>query len=464
MKNEAEKINQQSANGISRYLSICVAAILSVLLVLPTNTIFADESNKYGVLIKVNGQLDGDAFARTNAVVKSVNGNVLAIELRKENYAALSAIKGVCAVQLDAIYNRSYNAVNAAALKAKYAGANIIVGILDNTGMLNLNAITGLKKVESKANVGFISYISNNKNSVVIMRNLKGGESNLIQSLTYMKQYAATVGKPLVIEMLLNGDEMANPLFVQVCQRMADAGIQFIGPNVEQHIINNNAPIQLAFTMYSTKTGRITDRSAYWAINEIMGQELMLLGSDNKTCSIQFNTESGFEKIFLSNASNDAVMVSAISADGSVHYYTIENKQTALIPRNLFNGLPVLEDGTEGVFPYLSKPALFNGTGNNNRMIALNNDVQNIDLPSTQMGLSLSQKESGFLQMQLENIAQNLVIEIKNKMGKVVYLNNPEHDIESLQAKIDLSDGTAGLYFLELTSPEFHRTFALLMD
>jgi hypothetical protein len=195
-----------------------------------------------------------------------------------------------------------------------------------------------------------------------------------------------------------------------------------------------------------------------------MDQELMLMGSDEQNCSFSFNTEAGFEKVHVSNASDDVVMVTAISEDGLVHYYNVENKETALIPRTLFNGLPVLEDGIAGIFPYLSKKAMFNGADNDNRMVALSTEDRVLELNFSDMGLSVSGNGSEILGMRLENIERNLIIEITDRNGEVVYLNNPDRDIQSIEAEIDLSDGADGLYFLNLTSPQFQQTFALLMD
>jgi len=418
----------------------------------------------HGALIKVNSKLDGGSFAKMNATVKSAHGNVLAIDIAKSKYAELNSVGGVCAVQLDHFDNSVNSSFNNGTSVSKYAGAKVVVGILDNSGMLSLSSVALLQKVETQANVGFISYVSTDPNSTVIMRNLKGGESNLVQALSYMQEYAKTVDKPLVIEMVLDGDEMKNPLFVQVCQRMADAGIQFLGSGVDMGMMTKNSGIQLAFTMYNTKTGQITDQSSYWAVNEIMDQELMLQGSDKQNCAINFNTESGFEKIFLSNSSDDVVMVTAISQDGLVHYYHVENKETALIPRTLFNGMPVLEDGITGIYPYLTKKAMFTGVENDNQMVTLDTETKNLQLASSNMELCVSEQEAGFLGIQLDEVAEGLQIEIKDKNGSVVYMNHPDHEIQSLHAKIDLSDGADGLYFLDLTSPQFHQTFALLMD
>jgi hypothetical protein len=94
-----------------------------------------------------------------------------------------------------------------------------VIGILDNSGILHANEISTLQKVEYRSNVGFISYQSDDPNSTVIMRNIIGGESNLVHALAYMQQYANTVEKPLIIEMALTGEELQNPLFIQVCQK-----------------------------------------------------------------------------------------------------------------------------------------------------------------------------------------------------------------------------------------------------
>jgi hypothetical protein len=66
--------------------------------------------------------------------------------------------------------------------------------------------------------------------------------------------------------------------------------------------------------------------------------------------------------------------------------------------------------------------------------------------------------------MSLENVSSNLCIEIKDETGAMVYRNQPDEDIQSIRTRIDLSGGMEGLYFLDLTSPEFHQTFALLMN
>lgn len=450
---------------ISRVLLIGAIILYSVSLVLLANLAMANETNNvYGALIKVNNQLDGDAFDDVKPMVKSVHGNVLAVDVLDANYVNLNKVNGVCASQLDFSQTNVPADLNVGSAKAKYAGADVVVGILNNSGILQAKDISTLQKVEYNSNVGFISYQSDDPNSTVIMRNIIGGESNLVHALAYMQEYANTVEKPLIIEMVLNGEELQNPLFIQVCQKIADAGVQFIGTDLGMGYVNAKAPVQLAFSMFNATTGQMTDVSDFWAINEVKEQEIMLLGSDDKTCNVHFQTESGFEKVYMSNSSNDIVMVTALTASGEVNYYHVTNKETALIPRELMNGTPVLEDGLKSVYPYHTKMAMFNGAKSKNQIVALKNTNKAIELTDTDMALSVGSPAPQTLSMSLVNLSSELKIQIMDENGEVVYRNQPDSETQSLSTKIDLSDGAEGLYFLDLTSPQFHQTFALLMD
>jgi hypothetical protein len=80
------------------------------------------------------------------------------------------------------------------------------------------------------------------------------------------------------------------------------------------------------------------------------------------------------------------------------------------------------------------------------------------------MSLSVGSPVSRTLAMTLKNLDSNLTIEIKDASGKTVYRNQPDEGTQSISTKIDLSDGAEGLYFLDLTSPLSHQTFALKMD
>ena len=451
---------------LSRVLLIGAIVVYSLALVLLANLALAVESKEtYGALIKVNNRLDGNAFADVNATVKSVHGNVLSINISSTNYVKLKAVEGVCSAQLDNL-GKSKSTIAAASYKAKFAGADVVVGILDNSGILTADGIAQMMKVESEANVGFISYLSDDPSSTVIMRNLKGGESNLVQALAYMQEYAKTVNKPLVIEMVVGGKEMENQLFVQVCQKVAESGVQFLGESEAVYgNVTSKGPVQLAFSMFNAKTGQITDQSDFWAISEVKEQQIMLLGSDNNTCGIFFQAESAFEKVFMSNSSDDIVVVTALTANGEVSYYHVINKETALIARELMNRVPVLEDGLAGIYPYYSKRAMSTEGAAKNQFVALSTENQNVVLSAkSEMALTVGSPSSGTLAMSLSNLDEQVKIQIRNKNGETVYKNHPDSETQSIQAKINLSEGAEGLYFLDLMSPEFHQSFALMMN
>jgi len=450
-------------DSTSRVLLVVAVILYSASLILLANLALAGEKGKIGALIKVNNQLDGDAFEALNAKVKSFAGNVLAIDIPETSLASIGTVKGICASNLD--HSRSNElGFDASATKAKYAGAGVVIGILDNNGVLSASAHSNLQKMEVGSNVGFISYVSDDPNSTVIMRNIKGGESNLIQALLYMEEYAKTVEKPLVIELKVGAEEMSNALFVQVCQKFAETGVQFLGCDISRGI-SSEAPIQLAFSMFNSETGQITDQSDFWAIQEVKEQKIMLMGSDKQTCTVHFQTESGYDKIYLSSTSSDLVMVTTISADGSVNYYHVENKETALIPRKLINGTPILEDGLAGIYPYHSKGILYNGAVASKQFVTVKHTLEHVQLNSNNgMAMKIGSPSYRTLAMSLENVSSNLCIEIKDETGAMVYRNQPDEDIQSIRTRIDLSGGMEGLYFLDLRSPEFHQTFALMMN
>ena len=455
---------QAGKDNTSRVLLIAAVVLYSASLILLANLALADTSSKMGALIKVNNKLDGTAFAQLEADVKSISGNVLAVDVPQTSMARVSSVKGVCASHIDLTRATSIS-MNPEAEQAKYAGTGVVVGILNNMGVLDAASVADMKKVEKESNVGFLSYVSNTPGSTVIMRNLKNGESNLIQALLYMNQYAQTVERPLIIQMNIGNEEMNNPLFVQVCQKFADAGVQFLGSDVRSGCISSKAPLQLAFSMFDAKTGEIKDQSDFWAIEEVKDQRIMMLGSDNKHCMVHFKTESGFNKVYMSNESEDIVMVTSISADGNVNYYHIENKESALIPRELANGTPMLENGLGGIYPYHSKGALFNGAVSDKQFVALGSGEKQVALESESgMEMSVGSPNGETLAMSLDKLSADLSIEIKDETGATVYRNQPDEETQSISTRIDLSSGVGGLYFLDLTSPEFHQTFALLID
>lgn len=470
MKKEVFKSGQESqwikvsSDKVSKALLISAVLLYSISLVLLANLALAGERESVGALIKVNHQLTDEAYGKLNGNVKSVHGNILSMDISLNAETDPSKLQGVYDVQIDHAVKRAKASIDNQSMVEKFEGATVVVGVLDNHGNLNAQSMVELQKLERNSNVGFVSYISDQPGSTVIMRNLIGGESNLLQSLNYMHQYAQTVGKPLVIEASLSGDELSNPLFVQVCQKMADAGVQFLEGDITG-FVPQSIGTQYAFSTYDLNTGQLIDQSDYWTIEEMAGQKMMLLGSDQKTCTIDFVTESGFGKMMVANKSDDLVLATAITTKGTVHYFNIENKNCALIARDLFNGTPILEDGFNGILPFLTQGVLFNKDVGGNQMVALSGASNAIDLETgSDMGVQVGSSSHGTLNMEVTDFEENLVIEIKDRNGDLVYRNKPKEGTKSLTTKIDLSDGVDGLYFLDLTSPKCQQTFALLMD
>lgn len=469
MKKQSSK-QQQTSNllsagqdRISRALLVAAIVLYSVSLVLLANLAWAESANSTGVLVKVNNRLDGNAFAELDADVKTVSGNILSMNVPTHLLSQLSQVEGICSSHADNRSDRTIELDNAAIANRSENG--VVIGILNNLGTLNQNAFSALKKIERGSNVGFVSYVSTDPTSTVIMHNLFAGESNLVQALVYMQEYARTVEKPLVIELNVEASAMQNPLFVQVCQKFAENGVSFHGADISFADARSTTPIQLAFSTYCSRTGKVIDRSDFWAIEEVKDQQIMLLGSDDKTCSIFFQTEAGFDKTYVSNSSEDMVMLTAITADGSVYYYAVENKETALIPRLLPNGVPVLEDGLSGIFPHSAKGAIFQDGLAKNQFVTLSEHADAVSVNTTNnVKMQVSKPEDGTLAMHLDNLCPSLQIEITDERGAPIYRSKPDSDTKSIRTRIDLSEGVGGLYFLDLTSPEFQQTFALRME
>ena len=148
MKMSDQASKQQAANdSTSRVLLIAAVLLYSVSLILLANLAMADVTTKMGALIKVNNQLDGNAFADLEADVKTVSGNVLAIDLPKKSLAHMPKVKGVCASHLD--HQRTeYVTVDGKSEQQKYAGIGVVVGILDNMGTLSPESVLQMKKIE----------------------------------------------------------------------------------------------------------------------------------------------------------------------------------------------------------------------------------------------------------------------------------------------------------------------------
>jgi len=442
------------SDSFSRVLLIGAVVVYSITLILLANLALADGST--GALIKVNHRLNGDAFAKLNIEVHSVHGNILAVNGSRAMVDASASVAGVCQLRVD---NASAaTSASMANIGDKYAGAHVVVGVLSGADASQIDH-GAFAKIERNRNIGFISFLDHDPNSTVVIRNLKGGESEQLTALAYFIEYAQTVGAPLVIEMMDNELALSNPLFVQACQQHAEAGVQFLGgANIGSIKLAHSAQ-QLSFAMYNRQSGQVSDASDFWALSDLEGIETQLLGSDGNTGS--FRVQNG--QMFLNNSSSDLVLVKLIDAEGNLHYFHIGSKHTHFAPVTLLNGLPALV-GQQQFYPFHSKGAIFNSVPVQNQFLAMNAQTEIVGGKADPMKLKVENGTNGRLQMSLSELQSGLNIEIRDMTGCVIYRNQPKEDVRSLTASIDLSAGVSGPYFLDLTSQQFHRSFALLMD
>ncbi len=450
-------------DATSRILLIAIVVLYSLALVLLANLALARGAAAYvGALIKVNSGWEHN-LASLN--VKSAHGNVLAVALKPSDEMVMRQSKGIHGLQMDH-RPATASADRNDALLAAYAYTGVVIGVLDNTGNMSPNDLAGLMKIDADANIGFASYRSQEPGSTVIMRNLETGESNLLQALAYMSTYAQTVGLPLVVELLLSENAQCNLLFVQACQSMAEGGIQFIGrASVQPGQRVSNAPVQVAFSLIDTETGTVAQRTDFWGLNEMRHGTLKLTGTDGHACQILFDGDNGFDKVFLNNGSANEVMVTALTADGDVHYYRVARKETALIPRVLQNGLPVLEDGSASIYPFHTKPALFNQGTTRNQFVQLSHHMQPVTMAYEKgTTMEVASPTRGTLSMTVTDLHMPLSIELRDTHGKVVYKNRPDAGTKRITARIDLSEGQDGLYFLDLRSGNDYRSLALMVE
>jgi hypothetical protein len=438
----------------SRVLLIGAILVYSITLLLLANLALA--TNSTGALIKVNHRLNGDAFSATGIAVRSVHGNILAVNGTPMTIAGLATIQGVCSVRSDNKTTHSEGSVHHIA--QKYAGAQVVVGILSGADAATVSH-SAFAKIERAQNIGFISFVGQQPGSTVIIRNLAGGESEQLTALAYFIEYARTVGAPLVIEMMDNDAALSNPLFVQACQQHAESGVQFLGSNSSGAIRLSQSAQQLSFAMYNSQTGQVSDASDFWSLSELEGIETQLLGSDGNIGSFKVHNA----QMEVINGSSDIVLVKLIDAEGNLHYFHIGSDQTSFSPVTLINGLPALV-GEQRFYPYHSKGAIFNASPVQDRFLALNVQTEIADGRSQPMRLKVENGSNGRLQMSLSEVQSGLNIEIRDMTGCVIYRNRPKEDVKSLQASIDLSAAAGGPYFLDLYSQQFHRSFALLMD
>jgi len=417
-----------------------------------------------GGLVKVSSDLHGERFAQIGLTVKAMVGNMLAVELPSSAMDQLGQIKGIRSVMFD-LSGPAAGSSDLRAIVQQYSGAGAVIGILDNQTRVSPSDRRSLQKLDAENGVGFISYLSDDPSSTVIIRNLGNGESDLVQALAFMQQYARTVNRPLVVDMRLQSSAMANPLFLQTCQNLAADGIHFM-TNGSSHAMNVSLDArQFSVALFNPFSGQLTDHMPFWAGHEAAGQEMMLAGSDGEPCSFRFSGNKDLESIHVENRSEDIVLLQMIDLDGTVHSYHVRQSNALLSPRVLVSGLVIMDDGKDGVIPFQSKSPAATGGKEVASLPTLSDGHHHVvNLMDGKGNLTL-QKESGRkLLLQLSGLQSGTGFELTDQLGNVVYRNALHPQANSVETRIDLSTETCGLYFLRVYSPAGSRTFAVMMN
>lgn len=422
----------------------------------------ADVQGRAAGIIKVSGDLDGGRFSTIGLQVKAMVGNLLAVDLPAAEVASLGSIRGVRSLVIDRsvpIGQRS----DLSAIVRQYLGAGAVIGIIDNVTVLNAADISRLQKTDHENGIGFITYVSDDPSSTVIMRNLGSGESDLMRALAYMRDYARTVGRPLVVDMRLQEQAMNNPLFVQGCENLAAEGINFMSNGHGAQVKVRFARPQFSIALYDPVNSRISDRMPYWAMEELPGVEMMLAGSDGSACGFRFGEQG--RGIHIDNRSGDLVLLEMIGTDGRLHSYHITDALTTLLPREVGNGTVMLEAGSGGVFPFRSKGNVVQGGTDIPVMHAIRPGSRQQTVKCGQDGgIRVSAVSGRRLILQWDGPRKGARLELTDRDGKVVYQNVPQESATVVETRIDLSQSSSDLYFLRVSSIDTEHTYAVLME
>jgi hypothetical protein len=440
------------------------AALLFTCFFIGTGLIYADgiKQGRVGGLIKVHGDVQADRFESMGLTVKAVMGHLLSVEMPAAGTADISALRGISSMVLDRC-GEGMKRTDLSGVADRYAGAHAIIGILDNASALSPSDMALMQKVETAQNIGFISYRSDDPSSNVIMRNLRGSESDMIQALTYMQRYASTVGLPLFIEMNLQRSAETNPLFAQACQHLAEEGVHFVNRSTDAvgHLIQPQ--MQYALRMFNSEAGTISDRMFFFSMDEAKGREMMMVGSDGHPCSFQFNAADG---IRVANSSSDVVLMQVLDSHGNIHHYHINTAMAQLRPVVLTNGIPVMDNGSTSIYPFMSKRTVL---GDVNASVG----VETLELSHRPLALSLRQgaalkvssDHAHRIVLQLSDQRPGTLLQLTDRHGEVLYRSNLQKDTRSLETRIDLSGRDYSFLFLTVSCPEAKdETFALRMN
>lgn len=441
-----------------------VIAIIGQLLVWTSSTAVGPHQSPTGCILKVTSDFQGDQSRTFGLSVQAMVGNLVAVEVPAASIDRLKGMPGVRAVSVDRC-TASSESGDLDAIVRQYSGAGAVIGVLDNLTSLGQRERASLQKVDTDNGVGFISYVSDDPSSTVIMRNLGSGESDLLQALAYMRSYARTVDRPLVIDMRLQPEAMTNPLFIESCQNLSDDGIHFMLRGQVAEIPLKLRSRLFSVALFDPTTGKQSDRMPYWSLGEASGKEMMLAGSDGNSCTFSFGSDIGNEVISITNGSSDIAMLHMMDVDGTVHSYHIREARVHVTPRQLPNGVVILEGGPNGMLPFLSKSTAAHGGVAQEHVKAFGPGQYLVsDILGRNGQMDVSTEPNGHIRLRLNGLDSGSGLELTDRFGTVVYKSSLHPQTTSVETLIDLSDRSCDLYFLKVSCPSSERTFALMLN
>lgn len=436
-----------------------LSAVVCAVALTCTYAATAAERDRTGAIIKVRPDMDGSALSGKDIGLKTVIGNLLAVDVPSTVAGSFAEVHGV--VRFIADGQSSVGArPDVTSIIERYAGADAIIGIIDNTVSAGPLGLDTFQKIEQFGNIGFISYRSDDPSSTVIMHNLRGGESDLMQSLSYMKTYADAVGRRLVIHMSLDGHASSNTLFMQACHHIAEQGnVSMLGSGASSGIPFGSS--QIAFAMFHSESGRLTDRTPFWEASEAEGMSVQLLGSDGLTCEVDFKGDRTQD---LRNSSVDIVMAMVLDSEGRMHYYHLKGDNMDLRIVNTPMGIPVLSSSKGDLLPFHGRSIL--RTRHDSETVAIDLTRENgnrILWAESGSKMTATATAHGHLELQITgSIGQGKLV-LTDHHGKVVYQCAMHQDASSLYTRIDLTSRSESLYRLNIETVSGCRDIVLRM-
>lgn len=475
-----QKYDKEDKVLVGLYIGIALSFLIS--LVIFAMPVKAENGIAQGIvtgLVKVQPNVDGQSIMQYGIKMGDQAGNVWTVSMTKLAQKQLIGIRGISTFEADQMAQSGMAdpLANSEAFADKYKGSSVVVGLISNVANINAEGINSLSKLEGAENVGFMMYKGADPSTAVVMRNLYIGESNMLRSLNYMIEYAKTVERPLVVEMVLDPNKSVNPLFVQACENLASAGVQFINNSDDAAMMGSgNESMCFSLSLIDRKSGAISDQTAFWCEDESVDLSMMLVGTDRGFCNVELATGGNDSFITLKNKSDNLILLSAMDADGDVNYYHIDvdkNDEYSLTSKSLFNNYQVVEmtssKGAKSLASFHSKGSLLAGAG------VMPEDVQSLDLSSSidaEFGITgddvtLNMKRAskdGMVEIEISEVATDgLSITVFDKIGNTIYQNTPSTEFESMTARLNLSDQASEIYFLRVESVENTQDYALVM-